>query len=240
MRMLPLLGCAALLASSALSAQAVPRPGLDNPRIQTVTFEQGISIALTALPQTGLTVLLEPGEQIRQVILADPSAFSVQVSAERDALVIQPLGPGAETSLAVATDRREYDFTIRTGADLLAAYLVEVRFEDFETEGTDDAQRYIEAATAEPTQRREYRLRGTDALMPASMHDDGRKTYLAFAPGQALPAIFAIGPTGDEEVVNGYMRDDVFVIDRVYEELVLRIDKKKVQARRLKAAESEQ
>lgn len=226
----------ALTAATAAVAQAIPRPSLDNPRLQTVTYEEGESIALTALPQTALTVLLEPGEQIRRVVLGDSRAFSVQVSAERDGMVIQPLAPDATSSLTVATDRRDYAFTIRTGTDLLAAYLVQLRYEDFEDTSEQDA--YIAAATAEPAERREYRLRGADALMPSDIHDDGSKTYVSFAPGQALPAIFAIGPTGGEEVVNGYMREDVFVIDRVYEELVLRIDKAKVSARRLDAGKA--
>ena len=64
------------------------------------------------------------------------------------------------------------------------------------------------------------------------MTDDGLKTRITYAPGQALPAVFAIGPSGEEEVVNGYMRDDIFVIDRVYGELVFRIDREKATARR--------
>ena len=227
----------ALILGSPVFAQAVPRPSLENPRLQTVAYEQGVTIALTALPQTALTLVLEPGEQINRVILGDPGAFSVQVTAERDGLLIQPLIEDAASSLSVATDRRDYEFALRTGTDLMAAYVVEMRFEDFEDYSREEG--YIAEATAEPAQRRDYRLRGADALMPSTIHDDGDKTYVNFAPGQALPAIFAIGPTGDEEVVNGYMRDDVFVIDRVYEELVLRIDKKKVTARRLEAERGE-
>jgi len=45
--------------------------------------------------------------------------------------------------------------------------------------------------------------------------------------------VFGIGYNGEEEVVDGYMRDGVFTIDRVYGELVFRIDKKRARARRL-------
>tara|TARA_Y100000815_G_scaffold64543_1_gene53140 strand:+ start:2327 stop:2740 length:414 start_codon:yes stop_codon:yes gene_type:complete len=77
-----------------------------------------------------------------------------------------------------------------------------------------------------------YRVRGTDALKPASVRDDGEKTYIRFAPDQLLPAIFAISPTGDETLTNGYMRGEEFVLDRVWQELVFRIDGKKATARR--------
>ena len=67
-------------------------------------------------------------------------------------------------------------------------------------------------------------------MRPATIRDNGRKTVITYAPGQPLPAVFAIGATGDEEVVDGYMRGEAFVIDRVHSELVFRIDKKKARA----------
>ena len=77
-----------------------------------------------------------------------------------------------------------------------------------------------------------YRLRGDRAVRPLSVRDNGRKTVIEYADGQALPAVFAIGPSGDEEVVDGYMRGGFFVIDRVHEELVFRIDREKATAKR--------
>ena len=83
-----------------------------------------------------------------------------------------------------------------------------------------------------------YRLRGDREVQPQDITDDGIRTRIIFAPEQSLPAIFAIGPTGDEQVVDGYMRDGIFVIDRVWEELVFRIDKEKATARRNREPES--
>ena len=77
-----------------------------------------------------------------------------------------------------------------------------------------------------------YRVKGRDALKPVGIRDDGEKTYILFSPNQLLPAIFAISPTGDETLTNGYMRGAVFVLDRVWDELVFRIDGKKATALR--------
>ncbi len=77
-----------------------------------------------------------------------------------------------------------------------------------------------------------YRIGGDRAVRPAQVTDNGRQTAILFPPDQALPAVFAIGPTGDEEVVNGYMRGEAYVIDRVYERLVFRIDEARATARR--------
>lgn len=82
------------------------------------------------------------------------------------------------------------------------------------------------------TDQWEYRVTGNRAVRPSRIVDDGAKTFVEFHPDQALPAVFGIGPTGGEEVVAGYMRDGVFVIDRVYPALVFRIDQAQATAQR--------
>lgn len=77
-----------------------------------------------------------------------------------------------------------------------------------------------------------YRLRGSRELRPEAISDDGMKTYIEWGRYQSLPAVFGVGPSGNEEVVDGYMRDDVFTIDRVYEHLVFRLDREEAFARR--------
>ncbi|TMM46663.1 TrbG/VirB9 family P-type conjugative transfer protein [Qipengyuania marisflavi] len=224
----PFLALAALAAPTA--AQIVPQPGLENPRLQTVLWQAGEEIWLTALPATGLTVVLERGEQISSVTLADPSRLDVRISAERDSFLLFPRQPGDLGSVVVATDRRNYRFTLRTGNDLLAAYLVQLAYADTAPQSYDAAPTSPVELAAGPVWP--YRLKGDKVVQPLSVRDDGRHTFIEFAQDAPLPAIFAIGATGDEQLVNGYMRGDRFVIDRVWSELVFRIDKKRATARR--------
>lgn len=214
-------------------SQMLPQPGADNPRIQSVRWMPGQDILLTALPGTGLTVVLEPGEQIRRVSVDDQRALDVRVSHELDSFLVTPSGEIALGSMLVQTDRRDYRFQLRTDEGLTAAYLVKLEFGD---------QQAPAAAMpmAEPSGNLwRYRIRGDRSVRPAQISDDGVRTKILFGPEQALPAVFAIGPTGDEEVVNGYMRSGLFVIDRVHEELVFRIDKEKATARRNEEPEDE-
>jgi type IV secretion system protein VirB9 len=44
--------------------------------------------------------------------------------------------------------------------------------------------------------------------------------------------VLGIGATGQEEVVPGYMRHGIFTIDRVYSELIFRIDRHQTVASR--------
>jgi type IV secretion system protein VirB9 len=90
-----MLAAAALLVlCMPLSAQVFPMPGPESPRVQTAEWRPGEPLVLTALPQTALTVMLEPGEQIQRATLGGSPAWEVVVSAEADSFQIKPL-PGA-------------------------------------------------------------------------------------------------------------------------------------------------
>lgn len=234
MRICAFLGLA-LASSLPVSAQVFPTPGSETPRIQSVQWQEGGAIVLTAMPQTTLTVMLEPGETIRRATLSGSRAWDVAVSAEADSFQVTPEAGAAPASLLVETGRRTYEFSLETGQGLMAAYLVRLEYGPsiVEAEETQDAEAVTGLAWS-------YRLRGDREVRPVSVRDNGEKTVITYAPGQALPAVFAIGPTGDEEVVDGYMRGDTFVIDRVHEELVFRIDHEKATARRSRREDSAQ
>ena len=78
-----------------------------------------------------------------------------------------------------------------------------------------------------------YKLSGEKSLRPVQIGDDGVHMYIQWSADQPLPAVFAINPQGGEEMVDGFMREGVFTIDRVYPELVFRIDKKAAKAVRM-------
>ncbi len=215
-----------------LAAEVVPTPDATNARIQTVRYNPNEEIALTALPMTGLTIVLEPGERIQQVWLDRENAFEARISAEQDGLILLPRIQNASAAMQIETDRRRYRFNLQTGTGLLAAYLVRLDFESVAPQAEQMAPAAYFATMMPAAESWQYRLTGDKAVQPASISDDGVRTRIIFGPEQALPGIFAIGPGGEEQVVNGYMRDDVFVIDRVWEELVFRIDKEKAKARR--------
>ncbi|MGH8473220.1 MAG: TrbG/VirB9 family P-type conjugative transfer protein [Gammaproteobacteria bacterium] len=231
----------AVLLAAPLAAQIIPEPSAESPRVQTIRWQEGQTIMLTALPATGLTLLFEPGEAIVNVA-ADASSLTTSISHERNALLITPLRDGTLGALQVTTARRSYAFTVRTGNDLMAAYLV--RFDSaLVVPANPPVMAQMPPAFAPPMpsafelpgptgQSWSYRLRGDREVRPAQISDDGSRTYISFAEDSALPAVFVVGPTGEEQVVNGYMRGGRFVIDQVWPELVFRVDAKKATARR--------
>lgn len=221
---------AMLILVSPATAQVLPTPSYDNPRLQSVRYEPGQSVALTALPQTALTVVLEPSEEIMRIVAGDRQSFDVRVTAERNSFQVTPRSAAREMPLTVETNLRSYEFTVSVGEGLMAAYIV--RFEYGPTSPPPIPDEMLGLEPTEPAQTWSYRLRGSREVRPLEVSDDGDKTRIRYSDDQALPAVFAIGSTGKEELVNGYMRDGVYVIDRVFEELVFRIDRKKATAKR--------
>ena len=226
----------ALLLSApwAAVAQTMPSPSLDDPRLQTLIYDPARPARLVAFADANLTVMLLPGEQIEKVTTSDRNAFDVRITGSNDSLNIMPLRPDAAATLVVDTRQRRYEFDVGTKGGL-AAYLV----------------RFVPNAPAMPMPGpmpmpmrppgapplavvdNSYRLSGERSLLPTGMSDDGRRTYIQWGDSQSLPAVFGIGPTGQEEVVDGYMREGKFTIDRVYGQIVFRIDKRQATARRL-------
>lgn len=226
----PLAIAFALLAGAAAQAQSVPQLQDGNPRLQTVRWQDGEDVLLTVMPGLGATVMLERGEWIERVSASDPIGWEVRVSPEGDSFLVLPnsASPPPAARLLVETDRRQYPIVLRTGDGLTAALLVRYSFDGSQLAPLD-AVASVPAADAETWS---YRLRGDDVVYPQAIRDDGQRTYITYAPEQPLPAVFAIGATGEEEMVNGHMRGDVFVIDRVHQELVFRLDRERARAQR--------
>lgn len=220
-----LVALALLSCAQAASAQIVPMPDPDNRRMQSVEWIEGQPVLLTILPGGSITVMLEAEQEIERITLAGGGETGVRVTPEGNAFVLMPPEDLSRADLTVETATRRYDFIARTQESALAGLVVQFR------DPNDIPQ---QAAVSQPAGDRlySYRFRGDAAVLPASVRDDAARTFIEYAPDQALPAVFAIGPTGEEEVVNGYMRDGVYVIDRVYQELVFRIDRERATARR--------
>lgn len=206
------------------AAQGVER----DPRFKTFAYEAGRIYHVPTSPQASQTVLLAPGEQIRTVIVSDPSAYQVQVAPSGDSLTFRAAGAASLAVIAIKTDAREYQLELAPGGDPLAIPQV-VRFSQA------SAPSFRPGSPAPPPVLLAdvtYRLKGSGALRPVSIGDDGAKTYITWAPDQPIPAVFAVGPSGSEEMVDGYVRAGRFTIDRVYDRLLFKLDREITRAER--------
>ena len=68
---------------------------------------------------------------------------------------------------------------------------------------------------------------------PLRAFDDGRKVYIEMPTGIAegeLPPLFVVGSTGGTELVNYRVRQNYYVVDRLFAEAELRMGSDKKQA----------
>jgi len=80
-----------------------------------------------------------------------------------------------------------------------------------------------------------WQLSGDPEVAPLQVFDDGRRMWLQFVPGQAVPAIFASTSQGDRLL--GYRREDPYVVlDQIWPHLVLRGGRQSSRIDRVSAA----
>jgi type IV secretion system protein VirB9 len=213
-----------LLALAALAQEAAP----GDPRIQTVPYHADQIVLLQGAPGYLITVEFGADEQVESVAVGDSGAWQVTPNRRGDYLFVKPV-QAVSTNMTVVTTSRTYLFELAPlyGPTPQMAYTVRFSYPGGEADSVAD-----EAPAAEAPGT--YRVSGARALRPSRIADDGRHTYIEWPRDRTLPAVYAIDPEGRESLVNGAMRDDLFVIDSVAPKLVFRIDQHVAHAERIR------
>lgn len=213
-----------LLGPAAAQAQVRPQPGPGDARMQTVDYQRDQVVQIEGSPGYQVLIALAPDERVQNVALGDSGAWQVATSQSGNMLFVRPTQDGVSTNMTVITSARFYAFDL-VPANGAPPY--EVRFR-YPAELESDPQAF--AGMGEAVGR--YKLGGTKALWPASIGDDGIRTYIDWPADTPLPAVFIIDDYGRERLANGNMRGALYVIDSVHEQLLFRIDRKTARAKR--------
>jgi type IV secretion system protein VirB9 len=216
-----------LAASTPLSAELRPTPGTGDPRIQTVVYDPDQIITLQVAPGYQLTLEFDAGERIENVAVGDSGAWQVTPNKRGDHLFIKAAQSGVTTNMTVVTDSRTYSFLLAPAYGPMPDLPFTVRIKS-----AAPAIATIDANGPTKVEEGLYKLSGSRALRPAAMSDDGVHTYIEWAPAQTMPAVFALDPLGQETLVNGMMRDGMYVIDSVAKRLVFRLNAQTAYASR--------
>lgn len=224
------------LAAAPAAAQVSPQPGTGDPRIQSVEYNAEQVVVLQAAPGFQISVEFAPDERIENVALGDSGAWQATPNKRGDHLFVKPIQAGVTTNMTVLTDSRLYAFELRglfsPQSDM--AYTVRFRYPGTARPGADGS----EAAAGTQPARGRYRLSGDRSIRPNGIDDDGAKTYIEWAAESPLPAVYSVDAKGKEALVNGNMRDGIFVIDSVVPRLVFRLDRQIARAVRVPQGEA--
>ncbi|WP_114226604.1 MULTISPECIES: TrbG/VirB9 family P-type conjugative transfer protein [Sphingomonas] len=217
---------AALAVPSAASGQSYSQ----DPRVQTVAYAPGGVVSIRGAPGYEITVELSPDEQVQNIAMGDSSMWQAAANRRGDFLFLKPLVSDGSTNMTVVTNVRIYNFELIASSSNGSSSPWHLQFS---YPATTSSMVQQTEPTIGPHPAGIYRVSGDAKLRPASVRDDGNRTYISWPSDQALPAVFTINDDGNEALVDGMMRDDVMVIDRVVPKLVFRMDERVARAERM-------
>ncbi|HET6523585.1 P-type conjugative transfer protein TrbG [Sphingopyxis sp.] len=227
------------------NAEARVQPGKHAYRnaIQQYAWAEGALFQVYAAPGQVTDIILEEGEQLVgpgpvasgdtvRWIIGD--TISGTGATRRVHILVKPTRPDIMTNLVINTDRRTYHVELRANA---ATYMAAVSWTY-----PADALIALRAATAEQERLTpvasgidlarldfRYRISGDKAAWrPRRVFSDGRQVYVEFGEDIAtgeMPPLFAIGGSGDAELLNYRVAGRYMIVDRLFERAELRLGK---------------
>lgn len=243
----PLTGRMAIAAANATAREASRSRGFVG-GVQVFAYDPGRVYEVWTAPLRVTTLSLSRGEVVISKAAGDTVRWQIGETQsgegpdQRAHVMIKPLVRGLETNLVLATNRRVYLVQLRSGDP--AAFNAAV---------TWDLQSVIDAAapqapappvpapmvTPQGPLDAGFRIRAKGrrpAWTPSAVATDGVRTFLSFPPGVTLgeaPALFALGPRGDVQLVNYRQQGGLWVVDRVLGAAELRMGGRRPQVVRI-------
>ena len=230
-------GPAAIAAANA-SAREISRARGFLGGVQVFAYDPGRVYEVWTAPLRVTTLTLSPGETVVSKAAGDTVRWQIgetqsgEGANQRAHVMIKPLQRGLETNLVLATSRRVYLVQLRSGAP-----------ETFNAAVTWDLGSVLEASTPAPAPDPAPRpglvapQGPLDAgfriapkgrrppWTPLTVMTDGVRTFLSFPSammaGEA-PALFALDPAGQAQLVNYRQQGGLWVVDQVLQAAELR------------------
>jgi len=187
--------------------------------------------------QAGEKLVGEPniGDSVRWNL--SPASYGNGESAT-SVIVLKPQTAGLDTNLLITTDRRAYYLRLLSKPEDYVARVA------FAYPGDDENERKwrIQVEQQKEQQRKttriaelpanavesmhfSYRIKGgDDVTRPVRVFDDGKKTYIQMNPAvknREAPVLVIVGPDGKQEMVNYRVKEDLYIVDRLFERAAL-------------------
>lgn len=210
--------------------------------VQVYPYSDGALYRLFAAPERLTDIALQPGETLVSVAAGDTVRWTVgdttsgSGAEKRTHILVKPFAAGLSTNLIATTDRRVYRIELqsRSGGAMSALSWTYPHDEMLAlARARDAAEAAVPVASAIPVEALNFNyVIGGDrpAWRPIRAFDDGRQTYIEFAPaitvGEA-PPLFVIGEDGEAALVNYRVAGRYYVVDRLFGAAELRLGTKK-------------
>lgn len=219
--------------------------------MQVYPYNDGTLYRLYAAPGRITDIALQMGEAITSVAAGDTVRWTVGDTTsgsganQRTHILVKPFAAGLRTNLVITTDRRVYHIELesRSSGAMAALSWTYPQDELIALRRQQDAAAAaapISSGLAVERLNFHYAISGDKpAWRPLRAFDDGRQTYIEFAPSIAVgeaPPLFVIGEDGEASLVNYRVAGRYYVVDRLFGAAELRLGGKKQQVVRISSA----
>ena len=243
------------LASPAKRVAAANRAALAEPTafgylnaIQVYPYTEGVLYRLYAAPEQVTDIALQPGETLSSISAGDIVRWIVgdttsgSGAAKQVHVLVKPSAPNLNTNLVVMTDRRSYHLALESTDQTAMAVISWTYPQDQlfalqrQAKAVEEAQPIASGVALEDLHFR-YAISGDHPpWKPVRAFDDGSKVYIEFPDridqGEA-PPLFVVGPGGDSQLVNYRVRQNYYIVDRLFAAAELRLGQKPQQTVRI-------
>ena len=256
MRKLPLAGLLALCLFG-LPAQAelfaTPLPG--DTRLVQFEYDADNTFLILSRPKALTHIEFGADERIQTVAGGDTKHWELSPTQNRRHLFVKPVYEQMETSMTVITDKRTYQFVLRSTGPGAKWYqrvtwrygetmLLDMREAEEKAAEADKAARTAEKERQDQTLavgvnpkdlRFDYSIDGNAPFRPVSLFDDGKFTWIRMPSKLVeLPALFGMTEAGELSIVNYVVQGDYMLAQRVMDRGVLKLGKQEVRFARVK------
>lgn len=209
--------------------------------VQVYPFAAGALYQVYTAPGQITDIALQEGEQL---VGSGPVAAGDTVrwiigdtesgagATKKIHILVKPTRPELTTNLVINTDRRTYLLELRSTEKTYMAsvswqypqdQLIALRRQNAAAEAAQPVAAGIDVANL----RFRYRIEGDNPpWRPTQVFDDGSKVYIEFSRGirqGEMPPLFVIGAEGGAELVNYRVRQNYYVVDRLFAAAELRL-----------------
>ena len=205
---------------------------------QYFAYEEGALYELHAASGFLSTIQLQPGEQLVNIAAGDTARWTIGdvASGGRTIVLVKPTRPDLTTNMVITTDKRVY--LVEASSHDETAYNAVIAW----TYPFEDLSRQVAAIEAENAVRDDtvvvgvpvdqldfdYEIDGDKpGWRPVRAFDDGSKTYIEFPRDLGTieaPPLFLTDDDGSGQLVNYRVKQNYYVVDRLFERAELRLD----------------
>lgn len=221
------------------SAKNPDRFGYQN-AIMRYDYEEGQLYQVYSAPLKLTDIQLEPGEKL----LGDPvsgdtvrwiigRSKSMANGLEQEHIYLKPTRPGLHTTLSLNTNLRTYHIELTSYESTYMA-AVSWNYEQYnlrqlKTVEATATESHVNLAALDFAYKVDVKKGSRPVWMPVKVFDDGRKTFVQFPEAmlaREAPVLFVVGKSGDVQLVNYRMKNDYYVVDRLFSRAELRAGEK--------------